>query len=300
MNKSFLAAIAAVVLAIAGVWVWRGGSPSPSPARPAASMPADVVGESGVAASREQQDRRSRSSAEITATLPIPSGFQFAGIRETPAADSFDELLAQYSLEQRERIETFVGDYDQAAYAFSSAEELAWMAQRGFPMPDDILAAAEMSIDELKAQAEAGNVKAAFFYLSRETEDLPVNNYTNEPEARRAIHDNAILGDSPFYGYIEARRLSEQYPGHPSAFAPGLAWAAMIGDARASRRLAGVATDASGLTTGLLAILGDRRIALQLRGLQAELPVFEHYPMHGAAFQTFERLQYPSFAARTQ
>ena len=298
-GSRIVALVAVLLLAIAGVWVWDSGQHSAPPSQPAGSPP-QLVSEQAATTTDKHTDKRERAGVEAAETLSIPAQYQFAGVYEVATANSFDELMALYSIEQRERIEAFVGDYDKAAYLFSSPEELAWMAQRGFPMPDDILAANDMSVGELKKQAEEGNVKAAFFYLRREAEDGPVDRSTNEPELRTEIRRTALLGDSPFYGYLHANELATQYPEYPTVFASGLAWASMMGDARAGARLRGVMVDAAGLVSGLEAVKGDRRMGLLLRGRSAELPDFEHYPMGEESFDTFDQLIVVSPANHTR
>lgn len=185
--------------------------------------------------SKPQQPSGQRSS---DSEFRVPVQFVFAGNQHVSYARSWEELTAGYSEADRGLIDEFVHGLPRSAYQFSSIEELRWMVQRGFPMPDDVLSASLIDDSELLGLALAGNTKAAFFYLDRlySADSWPSNDFLSAEQKWR-VKAAALTGQSPFSGYLEAARLAREYPESPTAAAGALAWVAMKGDTRAREEL---------------------------------------------------------------
>jgi hypothetical protein len=221
-----------------------------------------------------------RSTGASAGRIAIPHNFTFGSVSSVPRMDSWAGLVAGYNDEERLAIESFTGLLSDSAYSFSSAEELEWMARRGFPMPDDIVAAAALADNDLKGLALAGNTKAAFFYLQRaylagRSEALAGSG----PEEKWRIKATAMSGESPFLGYLEALRLAAEYPESPSAAAGALGWAAMKGDTRATQELGAHNVDAAAMLSWMLLLVGEEDQLRQLgylhgnRSLHSELRI---------------------------
>lgn len=151
------------------------------------------------------------------ASLAIPVRYRFAGVGGVLAAADEADLLARYTPAQRELIGSFFAAYGAGResggqYAFSnvfsfhSADQLGWLVSQGFPTPDDVLAAAMMSDEALKALSDEGNFKASAFYLGRQS--------AQAPKAGEAV-DRAALADE-----IENLKLAGDLLSEGSALGP--------------------------------------------------------------------------------
>lgn len=157
-----LVAIAVVALALGLLWVGRPSAPGP--VGPRTSTPEESV---PIATSvRARPGAATPEVAATTATIAIPEGYALLpGLRVAPA-NSWEELLAGLDPEQRALAEAFASRYPEA-YRFASAAQLAWMVERGYPMPEEITAAEAMRMDELMQLASSGNVKAMMLAVDR-------------------------------------------------------------------------------------------------------------------------------------
>ena len=151
------------------------------------------------------------------AELAIPAKYQFAGVSGVLAATDEADLLARYTPAQRELIGSFyaaygVGRESGGKYAFSnvfsfhSADQLRWLVSQGFPTPDDVLAAAMMSDEELKTLSDRGNFKASAFYLGRQSAQLP--------KPGEAVNRAALAAD------VDHLKLAGDILSEGSAFGP--------------------------------------------------------------------------------
>ena len=150
-------------------------------------------------------------------------------------------------------MERFAARYPEA-YLFTSAEQLRWMVERGFPMPEEILAAQDLSLDTLLEMESAGNFKAGMLALDRWMDELELHPLSNmEPED--AITEGAGLIQleqrmretcSPFGYHLAARASSfifDYDPGHVAL--AHLAVAVSLGDYRLTRTINQMARELS-------------------------------------------------------
>lgn len=87
------------------------------------------------------------------------------------AAGNFPDLLETYDPFARSALEHFSQRY-HGAIAFDSHAERDWLASNGYPLAEEIVAAANMPLRELRAMADTGDEKAEFLYFDRLIEDL--------------------------------------------------------------------------------------------------------------------------------
>ncbi len=242
-----------------------------------------------------------RELVSPTNRISIPSIFQLAGIREVAVANSWTGLISRYSDVDRATINTFVGGLAPVAYLFHSEEELAWMAERGFPMPDDILAAATMSDADLLEMSLQGNAKAALLYQARDL-DLERRGLQaaskEEAVAQMRVRGLAYASNSPFLGYLEAKRKAKIYPGDPSPSAGALAWAQLKGDTRAQWSMARDRVDAGTMTATLAGLLNDeaflRKGGWSYGAPQTKAPVELSIPQNEETLQAAWQLARPT------
>ncbi len=205
---------------------------------------------------------RDSKSRELIATLgnrssqntaSVPPKYRFAGISEVKTAKNFSDWLMLFPPNDRALIKSFADRYP-GAYKISSPKEIAWMARRGYPLPEDLIAAHAMSDADLRGLADQGNEKAGFLLYDRILSRVkgPLDKIDNStPEGARA--DEAMAKEvvllskskSPFKGYVEAAnalRLSDDAQARVGLIS-GLIRAASLGDSRAADVLEGYVTD---------------------------------------------------------
>lgn len=236
---------------VAALWIWRGIS-SQTPVSPYETPSQDDVA-AGIdkdAPQRLEEPHRTAPGAEV---FTIPARYAFASHTQVPQVDDWEALLAELSPEDREFVERFAARYPEA-YLFTSAEQLRWMVERGFPMPEEILAARDLSLDTLLEMEAAGNLKAGMLALDRWMEELELHPLSSmEPED--AITEGAGLIQleqrmrgtcSPFAYYIAARanRFIFNYDPGEMALAH-LAVAVSLGDSRLTRTMNQMAQELS-------------------------------------------------------
>lgn len=160
----------------------------------------------------------------------------------------FPSLLASYSPKQQRTLKAFYGAYDDAMMQFSTPEQLAWLARRGFPMPEDVLAAQFLSDQQLINRSENGDTIATSLLAERwiqaadRTEDRPVSELVDIWR----LEPRVLASGSPFAGYFHARvrkfvanienadqpRVARMLSLHSRIV--GYEWASLFGDIRAS------------------------------------------------------------------
>jgi hypothetical protein len=159
-----------------------------------------------------------------------------------------------------EEDQVIIRDFDSryfGALTFVNDKQYEWLVRHGYPTPEEILAAEQMSDEELKARADFGNVKAAMFLSERYLAEAVAlaEHLTNAGEplgedyaqlitmAEEYGRDFALTG-SAFAGYMEANFQLERWsrgPGSslkgPVEFAfKGFAYAKKRGDHKAQER----------------------------------------------------------------
>jgi len=175
-----------------------------------------------------------------------------AGAHPVRASD-FDGLLSAYDSVSSATLEAFNARY-AGAIAFRTRDEFEWLNEHGFPLPEEILVAADMPLGELRALADSGDPKAQFLYLDRtlqEVRDLRqsylrsgispkgLNEIPEYGDAlARAAYAKGFLtdSDSPFAGYLMAE-FSRAALGNRYGYMAGLLHATHQGDARAYDKL---------------------------------------------------------------
>lgn len=176
-----------------------------------------VVGVQPITNEQFTSEEGRREKANLPATIAIPSDYALVPGMTVPAADSWDALVSLLLPDERALVDAMRLRYPEA-YAFKSAKQLRWMIEHGYPMPNEIIAANRMPMQELKQLAIAGNVKAAM--LARER--LMSEAIEASEQLGTAFNDSPLMKDvgfmeavvrnrncSPFSFYISARRYEE-------------------------------------------------------------------------------------------
>lgn len=234
MKKLLSSFIVATVLMVVLV-VWGSG----------AYRAPDVDGAVGTASVATPPDRAEPNhlpdrDATSSGKIMIPAHFQFPGVDEVPVVSSLEELLERYTPEQQEQILDFYrgfGGVQQGAskysvdniFSFRTRKQLAWLVAAGFPTPDEVLLAGELSDVELRRLAERGNFKAMGFYLS----DLPPVAEIPVVDLRAAIDMEIRFNrsGSPYAAYVAAKRALQD--GQNDSALAAYKMAGFLGDSRA-------------------------------------------------------------------
>jgi hypothetical protein len=155
-------------------------------------------------------------------TVAIPTKFQLPGVGRAKSGVNSKEWLAQYPPDQQGKIRAFDKRHF-GVYSVNSQQQVAWMAENGYPMPEDVIAAEKLSDADLREMAKQGNDKAGFLLrernvaatkerldayhaLGKTTSDF----WSNDPDARQLRMDDASTtqllqqSHSPFKGYVQA------------------------------------------------------------------------------------------------
>lgn len=99
-------------------------------------------------------------------TVTIPPRFRLPGVSGARSASNFRDWLAEYPPYQQAKISDF-NKRHYGVYRVNSREQVAWMAENGYPMPEDVIAAESLSDAALLELAERGNDKAGFLLKER-------------------------------------------------------------------------------------------------------------------------------------
>src|SRR6056297_2762572 len=189
------------------------------------------------------------ASPARTARAPSP----LAALGHAARAPDFEELLTAYDSVSATTLEEFNARYT-GAIAFRTDGEFEWMEKHGFPLPEEILAAADMPLPDLRRLADSGDPKAQFLYLDRTLQEvrelrqsylrsgISPDGLKDIPEYGdaliRAAYAKSFLteSDSPFAGYLMAE-FSRAAFGNPYGYMAGLLHASHLGDPRAYGKL---------------------------------------------------------------
>ncbi|HMM58120.1 MAG TPA: hypothetical protein PKD77_11120 [Rudaea sp.] len=250
--------IVLVLLAFAAGWYfWQspaGTKPMPKPM--AQEEPRPLTAPS----TQQKPPRANAASSPATmagdGTVAVPARYQFPGVERVRTAKNFKEWLAQFPPAQQSLITDFDKTHFSVYDTITSPEQVAWMAQHGYPMPEDILAATRMSDDDLKRLSDHGNDKAGFLLYERMAQRIRsrVDDYVasggNKEQLLREDFSFALDAmktatflqslykdsESAYKGYAIAYDASfESDPlDRSSRIIAGLMWASKYGDSRAS------------------------------------------------------------------
>lgn len=188
----------------------------------------------------------------IDRTLQLPGQLVLSPVIKVQRAESWRDFASRQAQSDRDTLAEVSARY-WGVVEFSSPEEQQLLASRGFPMPEEWIAAAAMSIEELERQASAGNVKAQMFYSDRLSSELleiqrsrtgiePPDGVTVDQLVASSAKSLAVANQmmrsssSPFAAYVYGRALSGASFGAPPEPIAGSYFAARDrGDLRANR-----------------------------------------------------------------
>jgi hypothetical protein len=183
--------------------------------------------------------------------------FQLPGVSRVKTGANFKDWVAQYPVDAQEKIIAF-NKRHFGVYSINSPQQVAWMAENAYPMPEDVIAAEALSDSNLRELARNGNDKAGFLLRERDLATLKENFdayaaqgkmqsdfWQSDPNASEQDKDmrmNTELmqqSNSPFKGYMQAQdSILETEPlGIDAKVIAGLEWASRLGDFRASQFL---------------------------------------------------------------
>lgn len=133
-----------------------------------------------------------------------------------------EELWSGYTDEDQAIIRGFDSSHFNAL-TFVNEKQYEWMVRHGYPTPEEILAAAQMSTEELEARAAFGNVKAALFLADRylaeaaalandltKADDPLDDDYAHLLEMAEEHGRAFARSGSAFAGYLEANLIMER------------------------------------------------------------------------------------------
>ncbi|WP_084044141.1 hypothetical protein [Burkholderia sp. A2] len=238
MNNTVKLLIAVVLLLIA----YFGYRSTREPAPAAKIVDEKISTESGAINFGNQQP-----VAEKKGEISIPKKFQLA---EASAPDKFEtdeDLKNSFNGSDRLIMDEFYKNFNGNIIAFNRPGQYAWLVKNGYPLPEDVIAAHQMSSEDLGKLVEEGNFKASYFYLIREVfnknpdtyfNDLKINGQDGSLVKRNSMAEQTILkSGSPFIGYIWGMR-NYQNGKNPESLYAGYALAAIMGDGRALNEVA--------------------------------------------------------------
>lgn len=251
--------IVLVLCALAGGWYfwWSPMKTKPGPSKQVSLKQIDTP---AVPTSKSEPSQANATLSPTTikadGTVAVPARYRLPGVERVRTAKTFKEWLAQFPPDQQ----AFIADFDKTHFSvydtITSPEQVAWMAQHGYPMPEDILAAKNMSDDDLKRLSDQGNDKAGF--LLHERMEERIRSRIDEYVAGGGTSDQLFYSDlafardamktSTFFQTLYGKSESA-YKGYAIAYAAsfdsdplarsskiiaGLLWASEYGDSRAS------------------------------------------------------------------
>lgn len=217
MRRFLLVALVLAVMAAASFFVLtRDGLSSGSLGTP---PEVSVAGTHSVGAESSSAGGKkpSESPSSGPAVILVPSEYALVPGMTIPAAESWEGLVSMLMPDERALAEALRARYPEA-YNFKSIKQLRWLVEHGYPMPSEIVAAHEMSMEELKQRASSGNLKAAMLARDRLLAEAAASSErTGEPIAdgplasEIAFMEMVVRGRncSPFSYYISARYNEE-------------------------------------------------------------------------------------------
>jgi hypothetical protein len=190
-----------------------GGTNVPSPAPSASASP---IGQPGTKATK------SRESLSVDPAI-------YEGVT------SSSELFSRYAAEDRKVLLAFYDQYGPGVMRFTNREQFDWLAESGFPLPEDVLALVDLSDDTLLERYRRGDLTAGYIYLARAAGNS--DERVQKVQLLDDIQSSLLASGSPFagYAYFDYQMRGKQ---DPAAAYAGLAWAFDSGDQRAGLAMA--------------------------------------------------------------
>jgi len=262
-----------LVLIVSAIWWFQWRSEGPRTESSSDRLTAPNLSNNNPDSQHEENKRPpSVVPGKIPATglIAIPTRFQFPGVSTVQAGNTSKEWLAKYPASQQRVVQAFQKKFP-GVYEVTSERQVAWMAGKGYLMPEDVIAASNMGTDDIKALADQGNMKAALLYSQRLQDQYneaqasfvaaggDIRKFADSAEGRplfQALSTSnrveTVNADNPFVGYqIASQALSLPDPGSvASGVLRGLMQAEMAGDSRVASTLlddyyrAGILSDA--------------------------------------------------------
>lgn len=199
-------------------------------------------------------NRTPSAAPTVPSTVGAPNGTAHQAAPRVDQSDakptatrSFTALIQELPLPQQRRVLQWYERIGVPTMENVTAEQVAWMEQRGYPMPAEIARAEVKSDAELKAEADTGDAIARTLYVDRLLDEygrrtdargsgdgLPLRLIDGIGQAMPQI----LATGSPFAGYLYAAQARTMSAGDPNAVAAGqlagLVWANQFGDSRAA------------------------------------------------------------------
>jgi hypothetical protein len=150
-RQAFIALLGVVLLA--GVYFYVREQREASQAVPSATSGQVSSPQSGVSGSIASQ------------RAVVPKNFQFA-LTTDANVDSLNAWLSRFAETDQHKLHQFSDRY-YGVYNVTSARQVRWMEERGYPLPEDVIAASSLTTDELKEKAKRGNDKVKMLLFDR-------------------------------------------------------------------------------------------------------------------------------------
>lgn len=180
--------------------------------------------------------------------LSLPDRLRLPSVEYVKAARSWDERLSMLTTAERSRLESLNARY-YGMLDFDSAEEQQAMIDAGVPMPEEWLAAASMSDEQLAAMAKAHSPKGSMFYADRQLDrfvaakqrlaesgietDFDSDVINSRAQALVYAGQALALTRRPFAAYMYGG-IGERLFGEPEYGAAALSVGLALGDPQAS------------------------------------------------------------------
>ncbi len=98
--------------------------------------------------------------------IPLSESYSLPGLSSVERSSSWDRRLEKFSADDREYLNAVNQSYFGSLAFYSDGEQESLVA-KGFPMPEEWIAASTMSDSELLRLSQEGNLKAQIFYIDR-------------------------------------------------------------------------------------------------------------------------------------
>ncbi len=252
--KRFVALLVLVIVVAAGTTWWLGRADQKSADNGAVAEPSATASGS-VAGGPSSESPRTRDHSENDTqhiaddgTAPVPRRYQIAGVTRVQTAASFEDWMAHFSEADQAILRDF-NKRNHGVYRVHNPETVAWMAQHGYPMPEDVLAAQALSRETLRDLVKEGNVKAAFLLRSRDIAEIKRKMEENDEKMGYILRKNPQYREdwmqytkhvinkaqSPYKAFLEAdsARLTGNRDYEDVQVLAALKWASSLGDLRA-------------------------------------------------------------------
>lgn len=201
----------------------------------------------GTAVNEAPNPSLSHKSGGTSVTAPADNVRLMKPGASVSKAQSYSALMLTLSAKDQTRVRDWYKRSGAPAMDAATANQIAWMQARGYPMPQDIARATLMTDTALKAAASTDDITAKILYTSRlldEFEALIVTGISHNDDRRlhlvieiQQAMLRALASGSPYAGYLYAMKARLMYPDNiestSAAQLAGWVWASKFGDTRA-------------------------------------------------------------------